>query len=150
MRSILDLLTYFSKEGSWSLYSHESIILNAVIDSLDGEVQLLVKTQLEQKFFVQRIPNGMINIFHFYSQDDSLAIIDPDFSDLLFNVYMIVEGKKQIAHVTFYKGYLFSIEFRKAKSFYLKKEILVKKITIGKPNESHTVSINRLEHGSNK
>jgi hypothetical protein len=55
---------------------------------------------------------GRIDILRFYRVDESLKIREEDFSDKLFKVRMTVDGRSQTAHVTFYKGHIFSVEFK--------------------------------------
>jgi hypothetical protein len=148
LRRIPHLLTYLTGGGSWGLYPYESKIIEAVIDYLDNDIRQSVEAQLKQNFFLERIGGGgRINVFRFYDFNKALKIPYPEFSDLLLNVEVMIEGKKHITHVTFYKGYLFSIEFKKPGKFYLGKEIKIGKVGLGKPKQSYTSAIDRLEHG---
>lgn len=116
-RQLLHFITYLSGEGSWRLREHEKIVLNAVIDKLSESHQQLVEKQLKEKFFIERIPDGRINVFRFYRPKSYLKIEDAEYDDLLFRVHIIVNGRKQISHVVFYRGYLFSIEMKKPVNF---------------------------------
>ncbi len=149
VRQLLHFITYLSGEGSWRLREHEKIILNAVISKLSENHRKLVEQQLKEKFFIERIPDGRINVFRFYQPKPDLKIEDEEFDDLLFKVYIIVNGKKQISHVVFYRGYLFSIEMKKPGKFYRGEDLAIEKVLKGKSSQSYTEAIDRLEHGKN-
>lgn len=83
----------------------------------------MVQRQLAQSFFVERMSRGRINVLRYYENDPSLAIGDPQFADYLFKVRLELDGAGQTAHVTFYKGWLFSVEFKKPGRFFARKEI---------------------------
>ena len=142
-----DLLHYLSGGGSWALRPYERTIVDAVIDSFSQSIQALLLAQLQQKYFVERIPAGRINVFRFYNPDGALKIQDAKFSDLLMNVQIDVDGEEQVAHATFYKGYIFSIEFKKPGRYYSGKKVTVRDVRPGKPNQTYTRAIDRFEHG---
>ena len=148
LRRLLHMLTYLSGEGSWELHSHEKIVLDAVVDHLDERLRRLIREQLEQSFFVERIPDGRINVFRFYRMNDELVVPDAEFDDLLFRIHLMVNGRKQIAHVTFYKGQVFSVEMKKRGRFYKGADLKVEQVTLGNPKQTYTRAIDRLEHGS--
>ena len=125
---------------------YEKIIVDAVIGNFSENIQRLLRSQLKQKYFVER-SNERINVFRFYGANNRLSIQDPNFDDMLINVQIDVDGKVQTAHVTFYKGYVFSIEFKKPGSFYVGKKINVRDIQTGNPDQAYTIGINRIEHG---
>lgn len=149
VRQLLHFITYLSGEGSWRLREHEKIILNAVISKLSENHRKLVEQQLKEKFFIERIPDGRINVFRFYRPKPDLKIEDAEFDDLLFKVHIIINGKKQISHVVFYRGYLFSIEMKKPGKFYKGEDLAIEKVLKGKSSQSYTEAIDRLEHGKN-
>jgi len=101
---------------------------------------------MAQKYFIERT-NKRINVFRFYTPNDALKVQEPEFSDMLVNVQIAVDGKKQTAHVTFYKGYLFSIELKKPGKEYAGKKITAQNVTTGNPGQSYTRAIDRREHG---
>jgi len=146
LRRCLHLLTYLSGEGSWELRTYESKIIDAVIESLDEDIKPIALSQLGGNYFIERIPKGRINVFRFYSKESISKISDSKFSDLLINITINVDGKKEVAHVTFYKGYFFSIEFKNPGKFYIDKKIETLDVKIGKDNQSYTVDIDRIEH----
>jgi len=116
---------------------------------LDERARKLVGQQLAQRYFIER-SNNRINRFSFYDPNDDLRVPDEAFSDLLIKVKFRVDGRRQTAHVTFYKGNLFSIEFKKPGKFYLGKNLEIGDVEIGKPSQSFTRAIDRLEHGKNE
>jgi len=146
IRRSLHLLTFLSGEGSWKLRSYEEKVLTAVFGSLDLGTQILVKSQLMQKYFVERIPTGKINVLRFYDLKEEYLIHDQRFCDLLYKVSIKVDGKKQIANVTFYKGRIFSIEFKNPGKYYLGKTIEVGEVKLGNTENSYTRNIDRSEH----
>jgi hypothetical protein len=121
-------------------------VLVAALAHLPDDVRALVERQLQQKYFVERT-NKRINVLRYYAPAEALRIKSPDFSDLLLKVQLIVDGKKEFAHVTFYNGYLFSIEFKKAGRSYANRTLAVAAVTPGRPRDSYTRAIDRLEHG---
>ena len=149
IRSLLHFITYLSGEGSWRLREHEKAVLNAAISILSESHRQLVEQKLKEKFFIERIPDGRINVFRFYRPKPELRIADVEFDDLLLQVHTTVNGKKQIAHVVFYRGHLFSIEMKKPGNFYKGADLAIEKVLKGKSSQSYTEAIDRLEHGKN-
>jgi hypothetical protein len=121
----------------------------AAVNSLAAIEQGLVRAQLGQSFFVERMSAGRINILRFYNPDSSHRIADSAFSDRLFNVRIVTGDTIQVAHVTFYKGYIFSIEFKKPSSFFAGMRIEVADVRPGDARQTYTRGIDRLEHGPN-
>lgn len=149
IRQLLHFITYLSGEGSWRLREHEKAVLNAAIDILSERHRQLVEQQLKEKFFIERIPDGRINVLRFYRPKPELKVEGVEFDDLLFRVHIIVNGRKQISHVVFYRGYLFSIEMKNPGKFYEGNSLAVEKVLKGKSSQSYTEAIDRLEHGKN-
>lgn len=146
-RRVNHLLTFLFGEGSWSIKEHERLILDAALGELDANVRELAGRQLEQSYFVERASHGRINVIRFYDPAAALRIPGDDFSDLLVQVKVNVDKRQQTAHVTFYKGLLFSVEFKKPGKFYAGKNLETGSVSIGQPSQSYTQGIDRLEHG---
>jgi hypothetical protein len=147
LRRVSHFVTFVFGEGGWNLHDHEQTVVDAAIGALSTEMGKLVRAQLEQAFFVERSSNR-ISVLRFYEPDDGPAILDAAFQDRLMKVQIEIDGRKQVSHVTFYQGYIFTVEFKKPRQFYLGKRITVCDVSQGKPRESYTRSIDRLEHGS--
>lgn len=148
VRRVNHFLTYLFGEGSWSIKEHEKLVLDAALGELDANAREFAGRQLERSYFVERTSSGRINVIRFYGPAAELRIPDEDFSDLLVKVKVGVDGRQQTAHVTFYKGLLFSIEFKKPGKFYSGKNLEISGVSIGKPSQSYTQGIDRLEHGN--
>ncbi len=142
-----DFLHFLSGDGSWRLRPLEEDVIEAVINELSPSIATLVRRQLEQAFFIERIPAGRINVLRFYRVDDSVRIRETDFSDKLFKVRLIVEGHSETAHVTFYEGHIFSIEFKNPSRFYVGKKVEIRSVAGGAPENSYTREIDEAEHG---
>lgn len=145
-RRFLHLLSFVSGEGGWRLYPHEQAVVDAASGDLPTEFREQVSAQLEQPFFVER-SSKQVSVLRFYKPDSRLAIADAAFNDRLVKVRIEIDGRKQEAHVTFYKGYIFSVEFKKPRKFYVGKQITICDMSQGKPDESYTRALDRLEHG---
>ena len=146
-RRFLHFLHYLSGDGSWQLRGLERLVIEAVINELSPSIANLVRRQLEQAFFIERIPAGRINVLRFYRVDDSVRIREADFSDKLFKVQLIVEGRSETAHVTFYEGHIFSVEFKNPSRFYVGKKVEIRSVAGGVPENSYTREIDEAEHG---
>lgn len=134
--------------GTWALSSCERVIVEAAIGFFPSEIQERLRKQLARPFFVERSGSGgRIHVLRRYGDLDELKVGAAEFADLLVIVRIAVDGKEENAHVTFYKGFLFSIEFRRPSSVYLKKSLAVKSVRLGKTKQSFTNAIDRLEHG---
>jgi len=143
------LLHYISGEGSWALRPEEFTLLDAVIETLPIDVRKIAREQLRQQFFVERTsPGKRIRVIRFYSFPGELRITDPSFDDQLFNARIDVGGVRQTAHVTFYQGFIFSIEFKRAADIYKGKALIVLEVSQGDNSQSFARSIDRLEHSS--
>jgi hypothetical protein len=92
-------------------------------------------------------PRRIASVLRFYEPDSRFALAQPEFLDRLAKVQMEIDGHRQNAHVTFYKGYIFAVEFKKTRRFYAGKHIVIGGVSPGKPGDSYTRSIDRLEHG---
>jgi hypothetical protein len=147
LRKILHFITYLSGEGSWNMLPHEVTITKSVLNHFDENVSKLLEKQLSTDFFMERIPDGRINILRFYSFDDNLRISLQEFSDLMIKVGLLVDGKREVAQVSFYNGYIFSIELKHPRKFYVAKPVEIKDIETGLREESYTNEIDKAEHG---
>lgn len=119
-----------------------------IIDSLPVDKREMVQRQLAQSFFVERMSQGRINVLRYYEGDSNLAISDADFADCLFKVRLELDGAGQTAHVTFCKGWLFSVEFKKPGRFFAREQISIREVARGRPRDSYTRVIDRSEHGA--
>lgn len=148
LRRLSHCVHFVCGEGTWRLRPHESQVIAAVIDSLPVDKREMVQRQLAESFFVERMPQGRINVLRHYEGDSDLAISDVDFADCLFNVRLELDGAGQTAHVTFYKGWLFSVEFKKPGRFFARKHISIRDVARGRPRDSYTRVIDRSAHGT--
>lgn len=146
LRDLWNLLYFVSCDGSWKLRPHESKVLESAIAYLTDDAKTLVAEQLRHKYFIERT-NKRINIFRYYAPKDVPRILDPEFLDLLLRVQIVIDGRKEFAHVTFHDGYLFSIEFKKPGRSYAANELAIANVVRGKPSQTYTRAIDRLEHG---
>lgn len=147
LRRANHLLHFLWGDGSWRLTALEQQIIDAVVEILPGSIAEVARRQLEQDFFVERIPAGRINVIRYYDFNDDSRISEPDYADKLFKVRISVDGKAQTAHVTFYKGRIFSVEFPKPRRSYTAKKVVIRDVVEGSPKESYTHVIDRAEHG---
>lgn len=65
LNRLLDFIIWLSGEGSWKMLPHEEAIVTAVLESLESKTREYLRKQLQQDFFMERIPDGRINIFRF-------------------------------------------------------------------------------------
>ena len=122
------------------------VVLKAVLAVLDRESSELITKQLEEPLFIERNHRGRINILRFYRVDEMLRIADPKFRDLLVRVKLSQKGVVEWAHVTFYKGRLFSIEFKNSGHFYEDSEIEIETVEVGNAGASYAHEIDKAEH----
>lgn len=141
------LVKFLGREGSWALLPHEQSVLNAGLAYLDESPRELSQRQLEQSWFMDRMTNGHINVFRFYEPDTALIIAEPAFADKYIRVNGVVNGKRQKALLSYYKGYIYSIEFKKPTKFYVGKEFKVVSVEDADPKETYTRVIDRATHG---
>jgi hypothetical protein len=131
-----DFISFISGEGSWKLFPHEELVLNAVKEFLPNNILESVNAQLNKNYFIQRMHSGRINTLFIYDSDDCERIVDDDYSNMLFKVVLMVNKRKQIAHVIFNNGLVHSIEFKKPKKFYAGSDIVISNIMLGKPSQA--------------
>ena len=148
LRRLSHLIHFLCGDGTWRLHPHERQVIAAVVESLRVDEAEAVRRQLGESFFVERMPEGRINVFRYYEVDQNLGIGDARFADCLFKLHIEIDGKSQTAHVTFYKGWIFSVEFKKPGKFYSGKQILIRGVAEGPPRESYTRVIDRGAHGA--
>lgn len=147
LKSLSDAIKFIFREGSWTLLPHEQRVLDAALESLESETQEAVRKQLSVPCFIERMNNGRVNVFRFYRPVDSLCLRDGAYDDLLVRVSISVNGRPMMAHATFYRGLIFSVEFKKPRSFFVDREVSVISVTRGSPSNSFTRVIDRAEHG---
>ena len=147
LSTLFSVLHYVSGGGSWRLQTHERQLLGACADSLPEGIQSQIKKQLDAGFFIERTLGGRINVIHKNEKPESHRINDPEFDDALFKVRAEVDGKNLTANITFYKGFLFGLETKKPTKFFRNKPLIIRGVAKGKPKETYTAAIDRLEHG---
>lgn len=136
--------------GSKSINAYEQAVLHAALNILGERERKMVSQQLKQRYFIQRLNDDRINAFHFYEPNDELRVPDEAFSDMLIKVKFRLDGRLHTAHVTFYKGNLYSVEFNKPGKIYHSKALEIIGAEIGKPSQSYTRVIDRSAHGRNE
>lgn len=150
MRSILrhagHWLHFFFDSGSWRLRPLESLVVDAVIGQIPASHADRLRKQLQQPYFVERT-NSRINVIRLDRPEEHLKIPGLDFTDKLYKVSLAVDGANEIAHVTFYKGFIFSVEFKKPRHFYANKRVEVRSVAVGSPKQTYTREIDQAEHG---
>ncbi len=153
VRSILnflwDLLYFCSGEGTWRLRAHEIIVLEGTLASLPNDSQNLLRAKLNQVIFVQR-SHKQISLPRFYSSPyvpDQSSVVSGDLSNGLLSVQLDVEGQKQSAHVEFFQGRVWSVQFKNPSKFYAGKVVNVLGVKAGNPRFMHAAAIDRAEHG---
>jgi hypothetical protein len=124
---------------------HEKKILSGVVETLDVEPKRLCQLQLAEDLYIER-SHPRINIIRLYEESHLLRIIGGEFEDALFKVRLAVENMKEAANVTFYRGFIFSIETKRPRKFYKDKTVAVLGVEVGAPDNSFTRAIDRLEH----
>jgi hypothetical protein len=136
-------------EGGWSLRPHERQLIFAVIEHLDPIARERSFAQLNREIFVER-SNQRISVIRpangNRSRDQTLRLEQAEFQDSLFKVRILVDGKKETANVTFYDGFIFSIETRQPGKSYRSKTIVVEDVEKGRTGESLARIIDRAEH----
>ena len=135
-------------EGDWKLRPLHQMVIDHLLSLLNPDLSETVRLQLQQRYFVQFIPDGRVNSIYFNNLPRHLVISDSDFSNALYKIEMYVDGIKQQVIITFSTGQIFTIEFRKDSNFYKGKKIRFGAITRGSPNQSYAGVIDRLEHGT--
>jgi hypothetical protein len=149
--SILDGLShiFFIIDGTYQqklrLYHRQAI--DTVLAYLSPDIKEKVEQQLRQKYYVSYMSDGRINAIFFKAMPDDLLLPDPAFADRLYKVEMFVNGRKQTANITFSRGRIFEVQFKKPHKFYKDKDIRFGAVTLGASNQSFTGAIDRLEHG---
>jgi hypothetical protein len=121
----------------------------AAIDFLPNEVASFCRNQIDSRFRIDR-SNPRMNVIAVGQFPSALKIPLPSFEDALFRVRLTVNGRRETANVTFYKGFVFSVETKQYRKFYKDKEVEVTDVAEGKPKQSITRAIDRREHGSNQ
>lgn len=145
-RRAWDALHFLCGDGTWHLIDVECQVVRAAFQCLSDDERALVEAQLAQSYFVERMSGGRINVLRFYAPDQALTIPGPKFAELLVVVSLEVDGKKQKAHMTFYRGYVFSVEFAEEGRKYSRRHVRVLGVRLGRPEQSFTVAIDRQEH----
>ena len=122
-------------------------IIEAVLSNLPTNIAEIVRAQLDCRYFFSWMMDGRVNVFFFYDKRELLLIEDPAFEDHLFKVEILVEGRKHVAHVSFFERRIHCVELKKPRSFFIGKSYVVLTVKEGKPTESYTNIIDRVEHG---
>ena len=141
-----DLLLFLSANGSWRLMPLEKLVIEAVLQALSAPLASVVRAQLKQRFFIERSSSARINVIRFYEQDPAKRIADERFLDRMYSVRLSTADSEDTAHVRFYKGYIFAVEFQKSPTYY-GNNACVRSVTVDSPRKGFTREIDRAEHG---
>ena len=147
LREINRYLHFLTGGGSWRLLPHEEAILDACLAALPQGAQEPARRQLKEKFFLERMTDGRINVVRPYGDADANIINSAGFDDRLYRVKIKVDGEAVTAHVTFNKGRVFSIETKKQTKFFKGKSLEVLGVIEGRSSDTFTRVIDRSEHG---
>ena len=137
---------YLFDGGSWKLKLHEKIIIDAVVQSIESNVRSLIYKQLSLPLFVER-SNPRIIALHLKDWPDELRITAPQFSDALYKVRLSVSGKRETANITFFNGFISTIETKNHWKTYQGKTLEILKVEESFSNQSMAIAIDRQEHG---
>ncbi len=143
LRFLWDLVYFLSGEGTWRLRTHETIALDAAITALPVDIQGQLRQHLTQKVFVYRVGQRISR-----PRFSAPPIEASELRHVLLKVEIDVEGKKETAHVEFYRGRADSIQFKHPAKFYAGKTVKALAVRPGNPSLSHAAALDRLEHGS--
>lgn len=133
--------------GSWSLRPHEELLVTSAINHLDEKSASLCRAQLDKKFFIER-SNPRINVIHHQVKRDDLRLDIARFGDSLFRVRFRIGQTTETANVTFYRGFLFSIETKRPGASYRDQNMEVLGVKTGMAHETMTTDIDGSEHDS--
>ena len=147
LKCLADVPRYIFCEGQWSIDRIHADIIEAVLLHLDSGDSECIRAQINHRYFFSWMSSGRINVFFFYRRDQLPLIPGLEFMDCLFKVQLKVDNRRYCAHVTFYKGRIFSVEFKKPRKFFLGKEYSIGAVTRGEPKDTFTRIIDRAEHG---
>ena len=142
-----DLLFFLTRDGDWKLRFPTDQIIGHLLTALPAPQADLIRQQLAQPLVQHWWHKGRINpIFHYVLDPDSV-LQDEAFQKGLYQVEMLVDGKKQNANVKFVAGRLYSVELPQPFKFYRGKTITFGEVKRGKSSQSYTRALDRLEHG---
>lgn len=152
LKNLVYSINYFFGGREWSdnkLKPLQKKLLEAFLPTLEPAFRVLIERQLSQPFKVSFWHHGKVSPFFFENPklEPQLLIPDREFFERLYKVEMFVDGRKQYAHVIFYKGRIFSLEFKQPLKFYEGKDIRFGAAKVGTPKQSLSAAIDRREHG---
>lgn len=143
----MDAWRFVERGGRWSADTMHLELIEAVLATLPTEIAATVRQQLEHRYFFSWMSDGRINVFFFYNQRGLTLIPDPAYEDRLFKVELFVEGRKYVAHVSFFERRIHCVELKKPRSFFKGKAYRIGAVSDGKPTDSFTRAIDRVDHG---
>lgn len=151
IRSFSHLTEYLTGTGGWKVTPLQQQLLDAFLLQMEPDIRTLVEHQLAQPFFIQFWHKGRISPFFFqnFRLPQEIRLPCPEFDDRLYKIEMFVDGRKQHAQIVFVSGRIYSIEFKKPFKFYKNKWISFGVVTIGRAEQSQTVTLDKQEHGEN-
>lgn len=147
LRRTLHFIKHLSGEGGWHFYRHEKDVIEKALSIFSVDVACAVNNKIKEGIFVDRMLSGKICVIRYYGEKDSHLIKNKIFDDLLVKVRLVVGGSSDVANVIFYRGSLFSVEFKNPSSFYIKNDVEICSAMLGNPKDSYTEAIDRQEHG---
>lgn len=152
IRLLWDLLYFLTGEGGWSFRAHEKAVLDAVVDTLPERSQVLLRSQVKGTTFVQR-SHKQICRPRFYTApylQDRRVVEGVEYSQMVVDVQLDVDGVREVAQVEFFGGRVDSIQFKRPSAYYVGKGLRVTGTRRGKPKRSHAAAIDRREHGTER
>ncbi|WP_162267096.1 hypothetical protein [Luteimonas abyssi] len=142
----LHFLKFICGEGSWSLRPYELLVIEEALGVMDEADASVVRSNLNG-IFVDRMSSGRICVIRYPRDRHLVKLAESSYDDMLIEVTVAVEGRKEVAHVTFYRGLLFSVEFKKAGRWYKRKSVKVIGAVRGLVQSSYSNQIDKAEHG---
>jgi hypothetical protein len=135
--------------GAYRIIPLHRQLLDTFLSAVEPDVRAMLEKQLVQPFYMQFWHGGRISPFFFdhFLLPREIRLPCPEFEEKLYKVEMFINGRKQHANVVFYHGRIHTIEFKKPFKFYEGKYIRFGAVTVGNPEQSMTVAIDRSEHG---
>jgi hypothetical protein len=144
-RRLAHCVLFIFGDGGWALKPIERQIVEAAVRSLADDLQALINLQLDQPLFIERT-NNRVSVLRHYAAEPQCKLPGSEWDDAVTNVYIEVEQAKQIAQVTFYSGYLFTVEMKKPRRFYSGRPVKVLAVKPGNSKRTYTRIIDRSEH----
>ena len=143
----MDATGVITKDGSWWLRDYEKRLIEAAIKTLDSEEQNIIRKQLRNPFYIQRIHRDRMNDIFFYVPERAPKLVKP--AEFQVAKLRLKSGRRRVnVSIKTFEGYIRALRFYKDPREIVREEFSIEVLEVGGTNDDSIArELDREEHG---